>query len=249
MLSLRFAGDCKDGGPPVTEELFRHDSYLRECEAVVTAADGAGIVLDRSVFYPAGGGQPGDTGALRWQGGNATVVDTRYGDDGTIRHILAEGAEPPTVGDTVTAEIDWDRRYRHMRMHTALHLLGSILQYGVTGGSISAEKSRLDFDMQDPVDKKEVNRALKALVEENHGVTCRWISDEQLEAQPDLVRTLSVQPPKGAGKIRLLEIEGVDLQPCGGTHLRSTGEVGQVCIGKVENKGKHNRRFNIHLDD
>ena len=136
-----------------------------------------------------------------------------------------------------------------MRMHTALHLLGSVLQYGVTGGSISADKSRLDFDMQDAVDKEEVSKALTALVEENHEVSCRWITDEELEAQPDLVRTLSVQPPKGAGKVRLLEIEGVDLQPCGGTHLKSTGEVGKVRIGKVENKGKHNRRFNIHLDD
>ena len=136
-----------------------------------------------------------------------------------------------------------------MRMHTALHLLGSILHYGVTGGNISADKSRLDFDMEDTVDKEEVSKALTALVEENNPVSCRWITDEELEAQPDLVRTMSVQPPKGVGKVRLLEIEGVDLQPCGGTHLNSTGEVGQVRIGKVENKGKHNRRFNIHLDD
>jgi misacylated tRNA(Ala) deacylase len=233
----------------VTEELFRHDSYLRECEAVVTASDDDGIVLDRSVFYPAGGGQPGDTGTLRWQGSSASVVDTRYGEGGTIRHILAEGSKRPENGDTVIARIDWDRRYRHMRMHTALHLLGSVLQYGVTGGSISADKSRLDFDMQDAVDKEELNRALSALVQEDHPVTCRWISEEELEAQPELIRTLSVQPPRGAGRIRLLEIEGVDLQPCGGTHLKSTREVGQVRIGKVENKGKHNRRFNIHLDD
>jgi len=164
-------------------------------------------------------------------------------------NVVGEDAPKPKIGDDVRAELDWDRRYRHMRMHTALHLLGSVLQYGVTGGSISAEKSRLDFDMQDTVDKEEVGKALTALVEGNHAVSCRWISDEELEAQPDLVRTLSVQPPKGAGKIRLLEIEGVDLQPCGGTHLNSTGEVGQVRIGKVENKGKHNRRFNIHLDD
>ena len=136
-----------------------------------------------------------------------------------------------------------------MRMHTALHLLGSILKYGVTGGNISAEKSRLDFDMEDTIDKEEVAMALKTLVEENHLVSCRWITDEELEAQPDLVRTMSVQPPKGAGKVRLLEIEGVDLQPCGGTHLKSTGEVGQVRIGKVEKKGKRNRRVNIHLDD
>jgi misacylated tRNA(Ala) deacylase len=136
-----------------------------------------------------------------------------------------------------------------MRMHTALHLLGSILKYGVTGGNISAEKSRLDFDMEDTIDKEEVATALKKLVEENHSISCRWITDEELEAQPDLVRTMSVQPPKGAGKVRLLDIEGVDLQPCGGTHLKSTGEVGQVRIGKVEKKGRRNRRVNIHLDD
>ena len=136
-----------------------------------------------------------------------------------------------------------------MRMHTALHLLGSVLHYGVTGGNISADKSRLDFDMEDTVDKEEVSKALTALVEENHAVSCRWITDEELAAQPDLVRTMSVQPPKGVGKVRLLEIEGVDLQPCGGTHLKSTGEVGQVRIGKVEKKGRRNRRVNIHLDD
>jgi len=233
----------------MTEDLFRHDSYLKECDAVVTDVDDDAVVLDRTVFYPTGGGQPGDTGTIRWDAGNAAVIDTRYGEGGAIRHIVAEDADRPKTGDSVTAEIDWDRRYRHMRMHTALHLLGSVLHYGVTGGSISVEKSRLDFDMQDAVDKEEVSKALKALVEENHSISCRWISDEELAAQPDLVRTLSVQPPKGAGKVRLLEIEGVDLQPCGGTHLNSTGEVGQVRIGKVENKGKHNRRFNIHLDD
>jgi misacylated tRNA(Ala) deacylase len=233
----------------VTEDLFRHDSYLKECDAVVTAVDDDAIVLDRSVFYPMGGGQPGDTGIIRWADGSASVIDTRYGEGRAIRHVVGEDTPKPKIGDDVRAELDWDRRYRHMRMHTALHLLGSVLQYGVTGGSISAEKSRLDFDMQDTVDKEEVGKALTALVEGNHAVSCRWISDEELEAQPDLVRTLSVQPPKGAGKIRLLEIEGVDLQPCGGTHLNSTGEVGQVRIGKVENKGKHNRRFNIHLDD
>ena len=233
----------------MTEDLFRHDSYLRECDAVVTAIDDDAIVIDRTVFYPQGGGQPGDTGTIRWTGGSATIIDTRYGDGGAIRHIVAESAEKPKIGDEVQAELDWDRRYRHMRMHTALHLLGSVLHYGVTGGSISADKSRLDFDMQDAVDKEEVSKALTALVDGNHAVSCRWISDEELAAQPELVRTLSVQPPKGAGKVRLLEIEGVDLQPCGGTHLNSTGEVGQVRIGKVENKGKHNRRFNIHLDD
>ncbi len=233
----------------MTEQLFREDSYLKECDAVVVTVDDNAIVLDRTVFYPMGGGQPADTGTIHWDGGSATVIDTRYGDGGAIRHIVAEGAARPQAGGQVHVSIEWDRRYRHMRMHTALHLLGSILKYGVTGGNISAEKSRLDFDMEDTIDKEEVAMALKTLVEENHLVSCRWITDEELEAQPDLVRTMSVQPPKGAGKVRLLEIEGVDLQPCGGTHLKSTGEVGQVRIGKVEKKGKRNRRVNIHLDD
>lgn len=233
----------------MTQDLFRHDSYLRECDAVVTAVDGDAVVLDRTIFYSTGGGQPGDTGTIDWDGGSVKVIDTRYGADGAIRHVLEAAGAGPGVGDKVHATIDWHRRYRHMRMHTALHLLGSILRYGVTGGNISAEKSRLDFDMDEAIDREAVGRALKALVEEDHPVSCRWISDGELEAQPDLVRTMSVQPPKGAGKVRLLEIEGVDLQPCGGTHLKSTGEVGEVRIGKVENKGRHNRRVNIHLDD
>ena len=232
----------------MTEDLFRNDSYLRECEATVVEATPGGIVLDRTVFYPMGGGQPGDTGRVTWDGGSVDVTDTRYGERGTIRHLVEEGAALPEVGTNVTATIDWERRFRHMRMHTALHLLGSLLPYGVTGGNISAEKSRLDFDMQDTVDKDAVNEQLQALVAADHAVACRWITDEELEAQPELVRTMSVQPPKGAGKVRLLEIEGIDLQPCGGTHLRSTAEVGAVRIAKVEKKGRHNRRVSIVLD-
>jgi misacylated tRNA(Ala) deacylase len=232
----------------MTEQLFRDDSYLKDCEATITAAGDGGIELDRTVFYPMGGGQPGDTGTIEWDGKSVNIVDTRYGDGGSIRHIAAEGAELPSVGTKVRAAIDWDRRYLHMRMHTAMHLLGSILKYGVTGGNISATKSRLDFDMEDTVDKEQVTAELRALVAADHPVSCHWITDEELEAQPELVRTMSVQPPKGAGKVRLLEIEGVDLQPCGGTHLRSTGEVGQVSIGKVEKKGRRNRRVNILLD-
>jgi len=233
----------------VTDELFRDDSYLRDCDATVVEIDNGALILDRTVFYPLGGGQPGDTGNLSWAGGSAAIVDTRYGDGGVIRHVLEEGATMPAVGDIVHAVLDWDRRYRHMRMHTAMHLLGSVLRYGVTGGNISAEKSRLDFDMEDTVDKEAVGAALLKLVTEDHAVSCRWITEEELDAQPELVRTMSVQPPRGKGSIRLLEIEGVDLQPCGGTHLHSTAEVGTVRIGKVENKGKHNRRVNIHLDD
>ncbi|MFT5500340.1 MAG: misacylated tRNA(Ala) deacylase [Woeseiaceae bacterium] len=232
----------------MTEILFREDSYLQSCEAKVLATDDESIVLDRTVFYPLGGGQPGDTGNISWDGGEAAIVDTRYGEGGAIRHVIEAGSALPGEGSEVTATIDWDRRYLHMRMHTALHLLGSVLQYGVTGGNISAAKSRLDFDMEDTIDKEQVTADLQALVAANSAVTCRWISDAELEAQPELVRTMSVQPPKGAGQVRLLEIEGVDLQPCGGTHLKSTGEVGQVSIGKVEKKGKHNRRVSIVLD-
>lgn len=232
----------------MTEPLFRDDSYLKQCDATVTAAGDGGVQLDRTVFYPMGGGQPGDTGTLRWNGGEIAIVDTRYGDGGTILHIAEEGARLPPEGTAVTATLDWDRRYLHMRMHTALHLLGSVLKYGVTGGNISAQKSRLDFDMEDTVDKEQVTSDLQALVSADHPVSCRWISDEELDAQPELVRTMSVQPPRGVGKVRLLEIEGIDLQPCGGTHLKSTAEVGNVRVGKVEKKGRHNRRVSIVLD-
>ena len=233
----------------MTDALFREDSYLKECDAIVTGVQDDAIVLDRTVFYPMGGGQPGDTGTIRWEGGSAKIIDTRYGEDGAIRHVMESGADLPAPGDSVTAIIDWERRYRHMRMHTGLHLLGSVLQFGVTGGNISDTRSRLDFDMEEPVDKEQVSVALQALVAANHPVSCRWISDEELAAQPDLVRTMSVQPPEGAGKVRLLEIRDVDLQPCGGTHLSSTGEVGAIRLGKVEKKGRHNRRVYVELDD
>ena len=231
----------------MTESLFREDSYLKDCNATVVSADGESVVLDRTVFYPMGGGQPGDTGTLAWDGMSVAVIDTRYGDGGAIRHVVAAGSTLPPPGSAVRAAIDWDRRYRHMRMHTALHLLGAVLRYGVTGGNIGADRSRLDFDMEDTVDKDSVTAAVQALVDANHAVRCRWITDEELDAKPELVRTMSVQPPRGAGKVRLLEIENVDLQPCGGTHLKSTGEVGRVTVSKVEKKGKRNRRVYIEL--
>ncbi len=231
-----------------TKELFREDSYARDCRAVVTRTGENCVFLDRTVFYPLGGGQPGDTGTMRWDGGSATIVDTRYV-DGDIGHLVADGTALPADGTPVELDIEWQRRYRHMRMHTAMHLLGSILQYPVTGGNISADKSRLDFDMDDTVDKEAVGAKLAELVAGDHAVRCRWITEDELDANPELVRTMSVQPPRGKGAIRLLEIEGVDLQPCGGTHLRSTAEVGGVRIGKVEKKGRQNRRVNIHLDD
>ena len=232
----------------MTEILFRDDSYLKECEASVVAVDDEAIVLDRTIFYPMGGGQPGDSGKIEWDGSSVVVTDTRHGEGGAIRHLIEPGSTLPEVGTAVKASLDWDRRYLHMRMHTALHLLGSVLQYGVTGGNISAAKSRLDFDMEDTVDKAQVTADIQALVAADHAVSCRWITDAELDAQPELVRTMSVQPPRNAGKIRLLEIAGVDLQPCGGTHLKSTGEVGPVRVGKVEKKGRRNRRVSILLD-
>lgn len=233
----------------MTEELFREDSYLQECDAVVVAADDDTVILNKTIFYPQGGGQPGDIGTLIWNDVQVAIVDTRYAEDGAICHVLEGGTAIPSVGDMVRLELDWDRRYRHMRMHTAMHLLGSVLPFGVTGGNISAIKSRLDFDMEETVDKEAVTAAMQSLVAENHAINCRWISEAELDAQPELVRTMSVQPPRGKGSIRLLEIADVDLQPCGGTHLNSTKEVGKVRIGKVEKKGKRNRRVNIHLDD
>jgi len=232
-----------------TEELFREDAYLQSCNATVIASGDGFISTDRTVCYPLGGGQPGDTGSLTWSGGRAAIVDTRYGADGGIRHLLEDGASVPPVGAAVELALDWPRRYRHMRMHTAMHLLGAVLRYGVTGGNISADKSRLDFDMEDTIDKEAVQSALERLVAADHAVSCRWISEEELDASPELVRTMSVQPPRGRGSIRLLEIEGVDLQPCGGTHVRATREVGAVRVGKIEKKGRRNRRVNLHLDD
>jgi len=233
----------------MTDLLHRGDSYLKECAATVTGTGENTVCLDRTIFYALGGGQPGDRGFLQWEGGRVEIVDTRYGEGGVVNHITEEGVTLPPVGTAVTANLDWDHRYIHMRMHTALHLLGSLLPYGVTGGNISARKSRLDFDTHEAIDKEDITRRLKELIDANKAVSCRWITDAELDAQPDLVRTMSVQPPKGSGEVRLLEIEDIDLQPCGGTHLKSTGEVGQVRVSKVENKGKHNRRVNIVLDE
>lgn len=232
----------------MTEWLFQQDAYLQRCNARVVEVLPEGVVLDRTVFYPLGGGQPGDTGVLRATDGREwRVTDARKGEAGRILHRLADGVVPPAPGDEVEAILDWDRRYLHMRMHTGLHLLGSVLRYGVTGGQIAADRSRLDFDTQDEIFPARVDEALQALVAEDHPLSSRWITDAELDAQPELVRTLSVQPPRGAGRIRLLEIAGVDLQPCGGTHVRSTGEVGRLVVTRIENKGKHNRRVYVTL--
>lgn len=233
----------------MTRALFRDDAYSKTCEARVVALRAGGIVLDQTVFYPVGGGQPGDTGILRRADGESVrIEDTRAGDDGAIVHVCSTGPIPLSVGETVTAEIDWERRYCHMRMHTCLHLLGAVLPYGVTGGAITESRSRLDFDMAETVDKEAVTRQVNELITADHAVGTKWITDAELEAQPELIRTMSVMPPKGAGKIRLLEIPGVDLQPCGGTHVRRTAEIGPVRVSKVEKKGRHNRRVYVVFD-
>ena len=229
-----------------TEPLFQRDAYLRTCTARVVETLPNGIVLDRTVFYPLGGGQPGDSGTLqRGDDRSWRVVDTRKGEGGRILHQLEAGAEPPQAGDEVEVALDWERRYAHMRMHSCLHLLGAVLRYGVTGGQIASDKGRLDFDTQEEIDREKVSAAINALIEANHAVQSQWITDEELDRQPELVRTMSVQPPRGAGRIRLLNIDGVDLQPCGGTHVAATGEIGRVQVTKIESKGRHNRRVYV----
>ncbi|HEX6979279.1 MAG TPA: alanyl-tRNA editing protein [Alphaproteobacteria bacterium] len=234
----------------MTEELFRDDAYLTQCDAVVTAVDEAGIRLDRTVFYPMGGGQPGDSGTLRRADGSAVaIIDTRKGSGpGEIVHIPAPGENLPAVGERVVAAIDWARRYRHMRMHTCLHLLCAVVPAGVTGGQVGADRSRLDFDSGDMVlDKDAITAKLNELIAGNHDVVPRWITDDELAARPELVRTMSVKPPMGQGRVRLLDIVGVDLQPCGGTHVRATGEIGRVAVEKIESKGRRNRRVVVAL--
>lgn len=232
--------------PAMTALLFRDDAYLRSCTARVTAADAAGIRLDRTVFYPQGGGQPGDMGALRLADGRSVaIIDARKGEAADeVVHLPAPGTALPAPGDAVIAEIDWERRHRLMRMHTCLHLLCAAVRGAVTGGQIADGKGRLDFDVPgETLDKEAIAARLNAFVEADLAVEPRWISDAELAARPELVRTMSVKPPTGQGRIRLLDIAGVDLQPCGGTHVRRTGEIGRIEVQKIENKGKQNRRI------
>jgi misacylated tRNA(Ala) deacylase len=236
----------------MTELLFRDDSYLRSCPAKVIAVDERGLQLDRTVFYPTGGGQPGDSGVLRLADGTAVaIVDALKGDAAdAVIHVPAPGAALPKPGAEVTAEIDWDRRHRLMRMHTCLHLLCAVVPGAVTGGSVGDGRGRLDFDVPgSSLDKEAIVAALNRLIAEGHAVAPRWIDDAELTAHPELVRTMSVKPPTGAGRVRLLEIAGIDLQPCGGTHVRNTAEIGPVEITKIENKGRQNRRINLAFAD
>ena len=234
------------------DAVFREDAYARSCAATVISAEPEGIRLDRTVFYPTGGGQPGDTGRLvRDDGTTVAIVEAVKGETpDDVLHLPAEGGAALAPGERVTAEIDWERRHRHMRMHTALHLVCAVVDAKITGAQVGAERSRIDLDWPNPdMTKDEITAKLAGIVAANHPVRPIWITDEELAAQPELVRSMSVSPPTGFGRVRLLQIEGVDVQACGGTHVAATGEIGQVAIAKIENKGKQNRRLSVVLLD
>lgn len=236
----------------MTEALYREDAYLQSADASVVAVnDRGGIVLDRSIFYPQSGGQPGDTGTLVVDGKAHAIATTVYDTDrNTIVHVPAEATALPQPGAAAGMQLDWERRHAHMRIHSALHLLCSIIPFPVTGGQIDSGDGRLDFDISDAgaLDKESLTDQLNTLVDADHAISSRWITDAELEANPDLVRTMTVKPPMGTGRVRLISIgeEGrVDLQPCGGTHVRSTSEIGPLTVTKIEKKGKQNRRVRL----
>jgi len=234
-----------------TDCLFRDDSYLKECSAtVVGLTDAGGVILDRTVFYAASGGQPADRGVLRTAGGDAiSIASASYTDPAKseISHLPAAASDLPfKIGETLHAAIDWDLRYARMRMHTALHLLSAVLPYPVTGGAVGDNDGRLDFDIPEAgLDKEEITRKLATMIASGAQVRSRWITDAELEAAPGLVKTMSVKPPIGTGRVRLIEIVGYDLQPCGGTHVHTTNEIGDVRVTQIEKKGKQNRRVRI----
>jgi misacylated tRNA(Ala) deacylase len=234
----------------MTQALFRDDAYSTEAEAVVLKSEPRGIALDRTVFYPQGGGQTGDRGMLLLEDGAAIpIVNTIYdADRATILHVPAEGTALPEAGARVIARIDWELRYKRMRAHTALHLLSVVAPYPVTGGSVGDAEGRLDFDSGEAViDKTDVERRLNELIALDKAVSHSWITDAELEANPSLIKTMSVKPPMGTGRVRLIAIEGLDLQPCGGTHVARTGEIGRASVTGIEKKGKINRRVRIAL--
>ncbi len=235
-----------------TQLLFRDDTYMQQAEATVLAInDRRGIILDKTIFYATGGGQPGDSGRIERAGGATTIATAVYGEDkGEIVHVPGEEEALPEPGETVRAVLDWERRHRHMRIHTALHLLSVVLPFPVTGGQIGAEEGRLDFAIDGTVpEKQEIEEKLNALVAADYPVSDEWITDEELAANPNMVKTMKVKPPMGSGRVRLVRIGDIDLQPCGGTHVRSTGEIGPLVIGKMESKGKQNRRVRIRFGE
>ncbi len=232
----------------MTAWLFRDFPYQTTVEARVVTADARGLVLDCTIFYPHGGGQPGDTGTLiREDGTRVPIVDTLKGETrGEIVHVLPGGYEGPVAGEPVQLELDWERRYSHMRMHTACHLLSAVLPYPVTGGSIRRDSARLDFDMPaTAAARDELAVRINALIDAAHDVTSEWIEDAEFDQRVELVRTLAVAPPRGSGRVRLVKVEGVDLQACGGTHVANTREIGRIVVPKIENKGRQNRRVTI----
>lgn len=233
-----------------SEMLFRNDAYLKFAEARVLAVHERGIELDRTIFYPLGGGQPGDSGALvRPTGERIVIADTRKGEGtDTVLHIPAPGMPQPQVGETLGLELDWDRRYALMRLHTALHVMSCVVVAPVSGGNIASDKARLDFDIDmSLLDADRIAQETNALIARGVETKTVWITDEELNARPELVKTMSVQPPRGAGRVRLLEIPGIDLQPCGGTHVRNIAEIGAIRVIRVRNEGKRNKRVEIAL--
>jgi misacylated tRNA(Ala) deacylase len=234
----------------MTQRLFLDEPAARTVTATVTASAPEGIVLDRTVFYAKGGGQPGDTGVLRWDGGETAIAETIKGDGDAILHVPAPGAPLPAVGAIIEGVLDWDRRHAHMRMHTAMHLLCSLIKgAAVTGGSVGADKSRLDFDLPSSPPKEAIEAGLNALIAADLPVSIEWVDESVLDTDPGLVRTMSVQPPRGSGRLRLIRIGAgesqIDLQPCGGTHVARTSEIRPLRVQKIENKGKQNRRIII----
>lgn len=231
--------------------LFREDAYLPACEAVVTGVnDKGGILLDQTVCYATAGGQPGDKARLSWDGNGITIATTVYDEAKDVVHVPDAGQPLPPLGARVTLELDWANRYRNMRAHTLMHLLCASVPFPVTGGAINEDGGRIDFDIPEGQipDKAELTATLNRLVAEDHPVTFRWITDEEMAANQHLIRTMSVKPPMGTGRVRLVMIGAdgkVDLQPCGGTHLKSTGAIGPVAVAKIENKGKINRRIRV----
>jgi misacylated tRNA(Ala) deacylase len=236
----------------MTQEIFRDEPYRKDAEATIVARDARGLVLDRTVFYPRGGGQAGDSGVLHLAGAAIAIADTVKGEvPGEIIHVPAPGQESlldaAVPGAPASLTLDWERRHRHMRFHTATHLLCAIVPHETNGCSITSGYARLDFDMVEPLDREHLERELSRLVDEAHDTSTVWITDGELDAKPELVRTMSVKPPRGVGRIRLLEIAGVDLQACGGTHVANTREIGKLRIAKIEKKSARSRRVVIEF--
>ena len=229
--------------------LFLENAYLKEFESNIINIENNKIILNQTIFYAKSGGQPGDTGTLNNNENNINIIDTTYDVEKNIIHITEEDISFE-INEKIKGKINWKARYKHMRMHSSLHLLCSIIPFDVTGGQIGYDKSRLDFNVQDSkIDKEEIEHKINEIVKQDHLISYQWITNNELDKQPDLVRTMSVKPPKTKNKIRLVKIGNIDLQPCGGTHVKSTIEIGEIKIGKIENKGKMNRRVNLSIND